>query len=233
MNTQNNTNIDVDSNNNGVNNDINNNSTNNNYANNGNTNDSNKINSNKKDRRIERTKILLINSLSALMESKNIKDITVKELCEYADINRGTFYLHYKDIYDMLDSVEDEITMQFEQIFLKYDADKDERFPYPIFLDMFKLIDKKSDLIRALIGPNGDISFIMKIRQLFRHKCIESWIFSRVPRLIPHYDYFSNFIVYGSAGLIENWLTNGKKETPEEMAALITKLVSTGVSSLL
>lgn len=204
-----------------------------NNTNTNNMNDTNKNKPNKKDRRIERTKILLVNSLSVLMESKNIKDITVKELCEYADINRGTFYLHYKDIYDMLDSVENEITMQFEKIFLKYDADKDESFPYPIFLDIFRLIDKNSDLIRTLIGPNGDISFIMKIRELFRHQCIESWIFSHAPRLMPNYDYFSNFIVYGSTGLIENWLITGKKETPEEIAALITKLVSTGVTSLL
>ena len=58
-----------------------------------------------KDKRVIRTKALLIRSLSALMKQKNIKDITVKELCEYADINRGTFYLHYKDIYDMLDLI--------------------------------------------------------------------------------------------------------------------------------
>ena len=50
------------------------------------------------DRRVMRTKTLLIHSLSTLMKQKNIKDITVKELCELADINRGTFYLHYKDI---------------------------------------------------------------------------------------------------------------------------------------
>ena len=44
-----------------------------------------------KDKRVIRTKALLIRSLSALMKQKNIKDITVKELCEYADITRGTF----------------------------------------------------------------------------------------------------------------------------------------------
>ena len=43
------------------------------------------------DRRVMRTKTLLIHSLSTPMKQKNIKDITVKELCELADINRGTF----------------------------------------------------------------------------------------------------------------------------------------------
>ena len=92
---------------------------------------------------------------------------------------------------------------------------------------------KRQDLILALIGPNGDISFIMKIRELFHHKCIENWLSSHTPKLIANYDYFSNFLVYGCVGLIENWIVTGKKETPEEISALVTKLVSTGVTSLL
>lgn len=190
-------------------------------------------NNSTKDRRIQRTKSLLTHSLSVLMYSKNIKDITVKELCEYADINRGTFYLHYKDIYDMLDSIEAELIEQFKQIFGKYDTDDTDDFPYPLFLDIFRLIDKNSELCKALVGPNGDISFIMKIREIFRHQCIEAWICLHSPAITTSYDYFSNFVIYGCTGLTENWLISGKKETPEEMAALVTKLVSTGVKSLL
>lgn len=89
-----------------------------------------------KDKRVIRTKALLIRSISALMKQKNIKDITVKELCEYADINRGTFYLHYKDIYDMLDSIEQELSDKFLQIFQKYNSETNEDFPYPLFLEI-------------------------------------------------------------------------------------------------
>ena len=58
--------------------------------------------SNVTDRRIRRTRALLRQGLIQLMETKDIKDISVKELSDLADINRGTFYLHYNDIYDML-----------------------------------------------------------------------------------------------------------------------------------
>ena len=44
-----------------------------------------------------------------MMETHDIQDISVKELTELVDINRGTFYLHYDDIYDMLHKVEDEM----------------------------------------------------------------------------------------------------------------------------
>ena len=53
------------------------------------------------DRRIRRTRTLLRQGLIQLMATKDIKDISVKELSDLADINRGTFYLHYNDIFDM------------------------------------------------------------------------------------------------------------------------------------
>ena len=59
----------------------------------------------KTDRRIRKTKQQLQEGFIHLRKSKSIKDITVKELCELTDLNRGTFYLHYKDIYDLLEDV--------------------------------------------------------------------------------------------------------------------------------
>lgn len=185
-----------------------------------------------KDKRVIRTKALLIRSLSALMKQKNIKDITVKELCEYADINRGTFYLHYKDIYDMLDSIEQELNEKFLQIFQKYNSETNEDFPYPLFLEIFKLVDDNAELFRVLIGPNGDISFIMKIFKLYNIHCLQSEFNKLSPQFSMNQVYYSNFILYGCVGLIEQWLSRDTKESPEKMAELITKLVSTGVLSL-
>lgn len=50
------------------------------------------------------------------MKEKPIKDISVKELTDLADINRGTFYLHYRDIYDMLEQLEDEWFADFNEL---------------------------------------------------------------------------------------------------------------------
>ena len=185
-----------------------------------------------KDKRVIRTKALLIRSISALMKQKNIKDITVKELCEYADINRGTFYIHYKDIYDMLDSIEQELSDKFLQIFQKYNSETNEDFPYPLFLEIFKLVDDNAELFRVLIGPNGDISFIMKIFKLYNIHCLQSEFNKLSPQFSMNQVYYSNFILYGCVGLLEQWLSRDTKESPEKMAELITKLVSTGVLSL-
>ena len=67
----------------------------------------------KEDRRVKKTKTQLLLGLTNLMQKKKIKDITVRELTDLVDINRGTFYLHYKDIYDMVDQIEDQLFTDF------------------------------------------------------------------------------------------------------------------------
>ena len=70
----------------------------------------------REDRRIRRTKRLLIQALTKLMQQKQVNEITVKELTDLADINRGTFYLYYKDIFDMLEKIENELFGKLEGI---------------------------------------------------------------------------------------------------------------------
>lgn len=52
------------------------------------------------DRRIKRTKTNIYSTLVSLLFERDIRNITVKELCEKADVNKSTFYLHFMDIYD-------------------------------------------------------------------------------------------------------------------------------------
>lgn len=58
------------------------------------------------DRRVKRTRGRIINAFLALRAKKNIEKISVKELCDQADINKSTFYTHFKDIYDLTDQLE-------------------------------------------------------------------------------------------------------------------------------
>ena len=67
-------------------------------------------------RRVRNTRKQLREALLALMRDKPIHEITTKELTERADLNRGTFYLHYTDIYDLLHNVEDDLIEQFDQV---------------------------------------------------------------------------------------------------------------------
>ena len=66
-----------------------------------------------KDYRTRVTKMLIRKAFTDMLKEKPIQSITIKELCETAGINRGTFYSHYSDIYDLLEKMEEEMMADF------------------------------------------------------------------------------------------------------------------------
>ena len=63
-------------------------------------------------RRTLYTKKVIKESLIELLKTREIHQVTVTDICKKADINRGTFYTHYKDAFDLFQSMEDELFHQ-------------------------------------------------------------------------------------------------------------------------
>lgn len=74
------------------------------------------------DLRIRRTRKSIRNAFILLLEAKSFDQISIKEIAEEAEINRATFYLHYKDLDDLIDRILEELLAQLEKILLdKFD----------------------------------------------------------------------------------------------------------------
>ena len=112
----------------------------------------------KDDRRVEFTKMMLRRSLAALMRSKPIGKITIKEICEKAELNRGTFYAHFADQSDLLRHTEDVAMEQLSGYVLDItaaDAEERER----VCAEMFRHIRDNSDMWGSLLSENGNADF--------------------------------------------------------------------------
>ena len=121
----------------------------------------------KMDRRVRKTRAQLRAGLARLMQQKNIKEITVKELVDEIDINRSTFYLHYTDIYQMLQSIEGELMEDILEAIKEHPLDpgmKEEGYSFAI--QLFRILAANKDICAALMGPNGDMAFVEKIEKL-------------------------------------------------------------------
>ena len=70
----------------------------------------------KNDQRTRLTKMLIRKAFTSLLSQKPIQSISIKELCAQAGINRGTFYAHYLDIYDLLEQMEQEMMADFQEV---------------------------------------------------------------------------------------------------------------------
>lgn len=187
------------------------------------------------DRRARRTKNKLNEALITLMKTKDINQITVKELAELADINRKTFYLHYKDIFDMLDSIKNELLEDFTQVISLHNRmENNPNQPYLLMKDTFDFIDRNTEILSILIGTeiNSDLNFINKMKDVMKNHCIHVW-----DKLYPNanknsYDYLYSATFYGYIGLAQTWINLNKEDTTEYMAKITSQMILKAFSAL-
>jgi AcrR family transcriptional regulator len=183
----------------------------------------------KEDRRINRTKKMLREALVSIMENKKLKDISIRELCDYADISRGTFYLHYTDINDMVEKIEDEL---FEGLNAAIGNNIDKSMElmdtHYIFLDIYKYMAQNATIVERLFGPNGDIKLFNKVKDIVREKCLRPWMQKLGNDTTPILYYLNSFLVSGMMGIIAEWLSGGMQESPQEITDITVKVMRMG-----
>ena len=182
----------------------------------------------KEDRRVRRTKKLLTQALTQLLQQKQAKEITVKELTELADMNRGTFYLYYKDIFDMLKKIEDSMFAALDAIMARHEKEALIAQTKPMLLDLFAFIRENREMCQVLLSANGDMNFLHRLNEVLREKCRSAWQVLRKGRDDDAFDYHYSFVVFGCAGLIRAWVNRDCPESAEEMAELADRMIQRG-----
>ena len=102
------------------------------------------------DRRIRKTRRLLRECLTALLKEKKVQDITVREIADMADINRGTFYLHYKDVFDLMEQIENGLLKELEDMLNHHQAQDLLSRPSLIFAELYPLVQDNADIVSIL-----------------------------------------------------------------------------------
>ena len=182
------------------------------------------------DRRVRKTRGQLRQGLVRLMREKSIQDITVKELCEECDINRGTFYLHYKDIYDLVEQIENELFQEFESILMSYTIDDISRRPKQLLTDVCKFLDENRDICSALLGDNGDINFAQKLRGFIRKKCFNDISAAYNISDVSEFEFLYSYFESGFIGVARYWLQHPETgKSAEDIADIIERIFVFGV----
>ena len=185
----------------------------------------------KEDRRVRRTKKLLTQALTQLLQEKQINEITVKELTDLADMNRGTFYLYYKDIFDMLEKIEDGLFEALEEIVFLHEHDDVSQQTKPILLDLFRFIEDNQEMCRVLLSPHGDMNFLHRLNEVVREKCLQMWP-NKEDKNDATFEYHYSFVVYGCVGVFRAWLNSECQEPAEKMAEMADAMIRRGSLSI-
>ncbi|MHA7963961.1 TetR/AcrR family transcriptional regulator [Paenibacillus sp. CAU 1782] len=179
------------------------------------------------DRRSVKTKAAIKQAFLTLLDNKTISKITISEISELADIGRGTFYLHYQDIYALYQEVETEMFDQFNRFY-------DESFPIKERHDIVVFINKITDyiycnktLFQMMANPEDTLLTPEKIKAFFKEKIYQELLqenkYPDKPAIFEETE--SLFIASGVFGVIEDWVVRGMQEEPTGMSMRIQQLL--------
>lgn len=185
----------------------------------------------KEDRRVRRTKKLLTHGLIQLMKEKQVQDITVRELADLVDVNRGTFYLYYRDIFDMLDSIEQELFNQVNQLIAAHKGETVLTHTLPVLKELFHLVEENKELCQVLLGQNGDMKFLKKLSDVVQEAFRREWLMMKKDEVT--FDYSYAFGALGFVGLLRTWLERDCVEKADDMAVLSDRMIRLGLTSSL
>ena len=185
-------------------------------------------------RSVRNTKRRLREGLLSLLQERQLSEISVRELAELADVNRGTFYFHYNDLHDMLQQLEDEFFQGFYAVLNSREPTAPDRSSACSYLQsVFTFLAENQDFCRVLLGPRGDIRFVNRLKALVGEKCSSFWQMA-IPQGDPQrYGLFNAFIINGCVGLVETWLNGGLVQSPGELADLAAKVIVSSTSAYL
>ncbi|HHV99598.1 MAG TPA: TetR/AcrR family transcriptional regulator [Clostridiaceae bacterium] len=184
------------------------------------------------DRRVKYTKMFLKESLIKLLKEKPISRITIKELCEHADINRATFYSHYTDQFDLLKKIELEFIADINSYLDSFTLEAGETNILQMILKMFEYVEQNKELCCVLLGGNGNIDFQTKIMQIVSERVILEWQkYKDLDEKTAEYIY--TYAANGSIGVIRKWLEDPHPRSPKEMAELVVCLVNKGIETFI
>lgn len=188
----------------------------------------------KQDLRKIKTRKAIDRAFTKLITEKGFEAMTIKDIAEEAIINRGTFYMHFTDKYDLLESYENTLLGGLYEI-LSRNIEEDSHkklssgMHRKIAVNTFNYIDENADKIIALFNNQGENQFEHKVREhMLEYYRIHSDRLIDKNMLRVDIEYLLYYITSAHIGLIRNWLETGRRESSEELASILEMLTAKG-----
>lgn len=161
---------------------------------------------NNKRRRQSREKIEKV--FVEMLQTKELQQISVSDICKAAKLNRSTFYANYLDIYDLADKISEQLVEQVKELYLK---ERQEKFNSNDYLRLFRHIKDNQLFYKTFfkLGYDNNVEMIYDVNQAQQH-------FNN-----KFIDYHIEFFKSGFNAIVKKWLETGCIETPEEMEKII------------
>ena len=183
------------------------------------------------DLRVERTRRHIAEAFLALRAQKPLERMTVKELAARAEINKATFYLHYRDIYDLMEHLENEFFTELHQRLSRYTPQQLRGDLTPVLEDVLRLVAENRDLLPSLLDAGSADRFFARLSEVIFDMYRRQWGLVYSLGDGAEVNYCLSFVVSGMMGLVRAWARQGFQESPAAIAALAGRLIRSGLQS--
>lgn len=181
--------------------------------------------SEKTDRRVKLTIQILQSALIEAMKNHHISKISVKMLCENADINRSTFYSHFQDQYHLLEYTCDEVIENIKKYMDKQHYTQSKPISFQTLNRILDYIKENAALFNALLSDNCNLDIQRRIMNIF----INYYPFKNIDERTK--EYLSAFGLSGCVSMLQIWLKDGMPESTGRMAEIILQATNNGITS--
>lgn len=177
-------------------------------------------------RAVEKIKQVFIDMLDKMPLDK----ITVTELCAQAQINRGTFYRYYQDVYAVLEDLEDSLLAEMADyltpIYTTYMGVMSTEKLLQLYLEFLKA---HKQLLKAIFAHTLYGNFSAKLTKQTALPAIKALSANIKPEYVSYSDSIAGYFIAGSMSLIIDWIKGELALSAEELAAFICQAADFGI----
>ncbi len=166
-------------------------------------------------------------SFFELLERKPIEKISVTEICNGADINRGTFYSHYSDPYDLRRSLCEELNESMRNRMKELGTST------LTATETMRLCRENKDLCRIFAGENGDMEALNAIISSQSDTYLQKYFGYAEELSETQRKYLKLLLVSSITVVFKQWLDNGLEEAPEEVAKILEVYAAHGIKGFI
>ena len=154
-------------------------------------------------------------ALIQLLSEEKFENISVSKLCKRAGINRGTFYLHYIDKYDMMERLKEEIISQLRSLFEEHATS-----PRELMMANFQNLKENERLINA-VAKSKYINFRETIREFMTSIILSEQQTASTEAFLRENFRALEIFLSSIEGIVSLWITSGAQESPQEITDII------------
>lgn len=177
------------------------------------------------DRRVVRTRAAIKQAFVALLAERPFNSITINDIAERADVNRGTVYLHYLDKYDLLDKCMEEHLETVRGLCVpSHGVENGQASDEDMLLSAFRYFEEHHVFYYSMLENPGIPSFRIRLQEIMR-RGIEAQIQMDGVNRHVNEEVLIQFAMLAASGVMEWWIMNKFPYPAEQMAEEVWTLL--------